>query len=182
MEIIEDISSLIAGAIGEKLVENELKKLSDKNVLFNDFSINFKTPIYNKKENDRIYSIQIDHLLVTNSGIFLIETKNWSKKSIESLDLRSPVKQIMRTSYALFVILNSNRKKIGINFSRHHWGDKQLPVRNVVVMINQKPKEKFKFVQIKTLNELNKYITYFDPIFNDSEVSNICEQLKMIRN
>ena len=31
-----------------------------------------------KTEKDRIFSIQIDHLLLSNSGIFIIETKNWS--------------------------------------------------------------------------------------------------------
>jgi len=140
------------------------------------------SPIYYKKENERIFSVQIDHLLVTNSGIFIIETKNWSKKSIESLDFRSPVKQIRRTSYALFVILNSDTKQRGINFRRHHWGDKQLPLRNIVVMINEKPKEKFKYVQVKTLNELNRYITYFEQIFDDSEVESISKHLKRIKN
>lgn len=181
-EVIEGIYPLIAGAVGENLVEKELKKLSDKNILFNDFSIDFNTPIYNKKENDRIFSIQIDHLLITNAGIFIIETKNWSKKSIERLDLRSPVKQIRRTSYALFVILNSDSKRRGISFNRHHWGDKQLPIRNIIAMINEKPKEKFKYVQVKNLKELNRYITYFDPIFDDNEVNSISEYLKMIKN
>ncbi len=182
MEVVEGLQSLIAGAIGENLVEKELKKLSDKFILINDFSIEFESPIYYKKENETIFSIQIDHLLVTNSGIFNIETKNWSKKSIESLDLRSPVKQIMRASHALFVTLNRDRKRRGINFKRHHWGDKQLPLRNIIVMINERPKEKFKYVQVKTLNELNRYITYFEQIFNDSEVKSISEYLKMIKN
>jgi hypothetical protein len=128
MEVVKGLQPLIAGAIGENLVKKELKKLSDKYVLINDFSIEFESPIYYKKENERIFSIQIDHLLVTNSGIFIIETKNWSKKSIESFDFRSPVKQIRRTSHALFVILNSDTKQRGINFKKHHWGDKQLPL------------------------------------------------------
>ncbi len=181
-EVVEGLNPLIAGAIGENLVIKELKKLSDKCILFNDFSIDFETPIYNKKENDRIFSIQIDHLLITNSGIFIIETKNWSKKSIESLDLRSPVKQIMRTSYALFVILNSDSKRVGIDLNKHHWGNKQIPIRNIVVMINEKPKEEFKYVKVKTLNELNGYITYFDSIFDDSEVKSISDYLRMKKN
>jgi len=182
MEVIEGLYPLIAGAIGESLVEKELKKLSNNNVLFNDFSIEFQPPIYNRKENDRIFSIQIDHLLVTNSGVFIIETKNWSKKSIESFDLRSPVKQIKRTSHALFTILNSKSNQRVINFNTHHWGEKQLPIRSVVVMIKERPKEKFKYVQVKTLNELNGYISYFDPIFDESEVTSIAEHLKMMNN
>lgn len=181
-EIVDGLNPLIAGAIGENLVVKEIKKLSDEYILFNDFSIDFETPIYNKKENDRIFSIQIDHLLITNSGIFILETKNWSKKSVESFDLRSPVKQIRRTSHALFVILNSDSKEKVIDLKRHHWGRKEIPIRNIIVMINEKPKEKFKYVKVKTLNELNRCITYFEPIFDDSEVNSIYKYLRIIKN
>jgi len=178
-EVVEGLYALIAGAIGENLVVKELQKLSDKYVLFNDFSIEFNPPIFNRKENDRIFSIQIDHLLVANSGIFILETKNWSKQSINNLDLRSPIKQIMRTSYALFVLLNSESEYSEINLNSHHWGNKQIPIRNIIVMINEKPKEKFKYVKVTSLNELNTYITYFDPIFNDTEVKSISDYLRM---
>jgi hypothetical protein len=179
-EVVDALYNDITGAIGENMVVNELKQLSDKNILFNDFSINFDTPIYNRKENYRIFSVQIDHLLITHSGIFIIETKNWSKNSIENFDLRSPIEQIRRTSYALFVILNSDKTRSGVKLKRHHWGDKQIPVRNLVVMINNKPKEKFKYVEVKTLKELNRYVTYFEPVFDDSDIQQIYEYLKMI--
>lgn len=180
-EVVEGLNNLVAGAIGENLVVKEIEKLSDKNILFNDFSIDFERPIYYKKDKSKIYSIQIDHLLVTNSGIFIIETKNWSKKSIERLDLRSPIKQIDRTSFALYALLTYSRDLVA-KLNKHHWGEKIIPIRKLVIMINQKPKEKFKFVKIATLKELNRYITYFEPIFNDSEVNTIAEHLKMIKN
>ena len=101
--------------------------------LFNDFSMEFNPPIYNKKENDRIFSIQIDHLLISDSGIFILETKNWSKQSIKNLDLRSPVKQILRTSYALFVLLNSESEYNKIKLNRHHWGSKVTLFVNIDV-------------------------------------------------
>jgi len=180
-EVVEGLDNLIAGAIGENLVVKELEKLSKEYVLFNDFSIDFERPMYYKKDKSKIYSIQIDHLLVTNSGIFIIETKNWSKKSIERLDLRSPIKQIERTGFALYALLTYSKDLVE-KLNRHHWGEKIIPIRKLVVMINQKPKEKFKFVKIVTLKELNRYITYFEPIFNDSEVNTITEHLKMIKN
>ena len=172
-EVLEELYTLIAGAVGENSVVKELQKLSDKYVLFNDYSKKFKPPIFNRKENDRICSIQIDHLLITNSGIFVLETKNWSKKSIQNLDLRSPIDQIKRASYALFVLLNSESEYNDINLSSHHWGNKQIPIRSIIVMTNGKPNEKFKYVKVLSLNELNGYITYFDPIFNDEEVKSI---------
>ena len=182
MEVVEGLDTLIAGAIGENLVERELKKLSDKYILMNDFSVKFNKPIYNRKEKDRIFSIQIDHLLISNSGIFILETKNWSRNSVENISLRSPIEQILRTEYALFIILNKGSRQNGINLNKHHWGDKQVPIRNIIVMINNKPKEKFKYVQVKTLHELNSYIEFFDPVLDDSEVIRIYEYLKMIKN
>lgn len=178
--VVDELYPVIAGAVGESLVEKELQKLSDDYILVNDFSLEFNPPIYNKRENDRIFSVQIDHLLISKSGIFVLETKNWSKKSLIDLDLRSPVKQILRSSYALFVLLNSNRqvKNRRVRLKYHHWGEKQIPIRNVIVMINQKPRENFKHVQVKRLDELIRYVEYFEPIMDNSEVNNIYEYLK----
>jgi len=176
-EVVDGLYTLIAGAIGENSVVNVLQKLSDNYYLINDFSVEFNPPIYNKKENDRIFSIQIDHLLISQSGVFLLETKIWSKQSIKNLDLRSPVEQILRTSYALFVFLNSESKYNNISLARHHWGSKKIPIRNIIIMTNEKPKEEFKHVKVLSLNELIGYIKYFDQIFNDAEVENIFDYL-----
>ena len=138
----------------------------------------FKPPIYNRKDKDRIYSIQIDHLLVCESGIYILETKNWSKQSINNMDLRSPVKQIQRTSYALFVLLNSTSKYNDIKLEKHHWGHKQITIRNLIVMIQEKPNVNFKHVKVLLLNELNGYVSYFDPVFSPEEVKSICSYLR----
>lgn len=176
-KVVDGLYTLIAGAIGENSVVNELQKLSGNYYLINDFSVEFNPPIYNKKENDRIFSVQIDHLLICQSGVFLLETKNWSKQSIKNLDLRSPVEQILRTSYALFVLLNSESKFNNIRLTRHHWGSKKIPIRNIIIMTNEKPKEEFKHVKVLSLNELNGYIKYFDQIFSEAEVENIFNYL-----
>jgi len=173
-ETVESLYSTIAGAVGENAVVSELKKLSDKYYLINDFSLNFNPPIFNKRENDRIHSIQIDHLLICQSGIFVIETKNWSAKSIENLDLRSPVEQIRRTSFALFVFLNSDKNQ-GLVWN--HWGRKKIPIRTIIVMTNKAPKSDFQHVKVLPLEKLNGYIEYFDDIFSESEVENIFNYL-----
>lgn len=181
-EVVDKLGPLIAGAIGENLVVKELEKLSDKYVLFNDFSIKFDTPIYNKRENDRIYSIQIDHLLVTHAGVFIIETKNWSKASIENQNLRSPIKQVQRTGYAMYTLLNGHSRAKDLPLKNHHWGDKEIPVQNVIAMINHKPKARFKFVTVVTLKELNGYLSKAQPIFSDSEVREIFAYLIHLNN
>jgi hypothetical protein len=177
-DVVDGLYNLISGAIGENSVIKEIQKLPDNFHLFNDFSVEFNPPIYNKKENDRIYSIQIDHLLVCQAGLFIIETKNWSKQSVENVDLRSPVKQIMRSNYALFVLLN-NHSNHNINLGSHHWGRKQIPIRNLIVMTNAKPIEEFKHVKVLSLAELNRYVTYFNPIFSSAEIESISGYLRM---
>lgn len=174
-EIVEELNPLIAGAVGENKVVNELKKLPDSFYIINDFCVEFNPPIFNRSENDRIFSIQVDHLLICRSGVYVLETKNWSEKSLQNLDLRSPVQQIQRTSYALFIALNSE-SDFGLN--SHHWGSKKIPIKNIIVMINNVPIEEFKHVKILKLSNLNNYLRYFDDIFSDDEVKNIFDILK----
>lgn len=166
--VIINSKNLISGAIGENLVVKEVKKLTDDYILINDFKLNFSNPIFYKKYNQLIYSIQIDHLLISKAGIFIIETKNWSKSSVNSISLRSPVEQIERANFALYIYLSEN-----ITLNRHHWGEQQIPIRNLIVMINNKPAIDFKYVKVKLLNEMNDYIKYFDPVLTDNQLQKI---------
>lgn len=180
--IIDELSSFIYGALGEQKVVKTLEALSDEYFLINDFAISLSTPIYNRQENDYIKSIQIDHILVAPSGIFLIETKNWSKNSLENVSLRSPVQQIKRTSFVLFKLLNNEISSYHLNLDKHHWGDKKLSIRNLIVLTNTKPKEEFQYVKILTLSELPGYIKYFKPIFSYAETQRITDLLLNINN
>jgi hypothetical protein len=174
---IDGLSSFIHGALGEQKVAKTLETLSDEYFLINDFAVSFSTAIYNKQENDYIKSIQIDHILVAPSGIFLIETKNWSEKSLENLSLRSPVQQIKRTSFVLFKLLNNEMSNYNLHLDKHHWGDKKISIRNLIILINSKPKEEFQFVKILNLKELLGYINYFKPTFSNIETQRIAEYL-----
>jgi hypothetical protein len=170
--VIENLENLISGAIGENLVVKEIEKLSDDYILINDFNLRFSRPVFYKKLNQRIYSIQIDHLLISKAGIFIIETKNWSKSSVNSISLRSPIEQIERSNFALYTYISEN-----ITLNGHHWGELQIPIRNLIVMINYKPKSEFKYVKIKLLKEMNDYINYFEPVLTESQVNKIANEL-----
>ena len=168
---LQELNHIIAGAVGENLVVKEIKKLNDDFILINDFALDITPPIiYDKKP---ILSFQIDHLLICTKGIFNLETKNWSNKSIRNLDLRSPVEQIRRSSYALFKLLNDGLENNYIFLKPHHWGDRKIQIRNVIVMIKNKPRNNFKFVTIKKVDELNGYLNYLEPIYDHEEVENL---------
>lgn len=171
-KVLENSRNLISGAIGENLVVKEIKKLSDDYVLINDFNLQFDRPIFYKKHNQRIYSIQIDHLLISKAGVFIIETKNWSKSSVNSISLRSPIEQIERSNFALYLYISEN-----ITLYDHHWGEQKVPIRNLIVMINNKPKAKFKYVNVKLVRELNDYIKYFEPVLTEKQMNRIVDNL-----
>jgi len=171
-DVLEECKNLISGAIGENLVVKEIKKLSDDYVLINDFKLEFSPSIFYQQQNENIYSIQIDHLLISKAGIFIIETKNWSKKSVNSFSIRSPIEQIRRSNFALYRYISEN-----ITLHDHHWGEQKIPIRNLIVMINNKPSTQFKYVSVKLLRELNAYINYFEPILTEEQVNEISSQL-----
>ena len=172
---IDELNSFIYGALGEQKVVKTLEALSDEYYLINDFAVSFSPPVYNRQENDYIKSVQIDHILVGPSGIFLIETKNWSEKSLESLSLRSPVQQIKRTSFVLFKLLNNEISNYHLRLDKHHWGEKKISIRNLIVLTNTKPKEEFQYVKILTVNELLGYVNYFKPTFSIYETQRIAD-------
>lgn len=172
-KVIAEVKSYIYGAIGENKVVEELKQLPDDYILINDFSYTFHKPLYFKQQDTRIRSIQIDHILISPAGVFLIETKNWSKESLQNLNLRSPVEQILRTSFALYILLH---RTPGFKL-RHHWGERKIAIKNLIVLINHKPREEFQHVKVLTLNELVRHVTYFQPGLSREETREIAEYL-----
>lgn len=178
--IIDEINTTIYGAFGEHKVAKELEKLSDDYILINNFQCTFDPPIYYKQENHHIISIQADHVLIGPSGVFIIETKNWSKDSIESADLRSPITQIKRTNYALYMLLSGHISEYKRALRQHHWGVRTIPVRNIVALTNYKFYEDFQFVKVLLVSELCGYISYFQPLFSTHEVHNIADYLLSI--
>ncbi|PIF34739.1 nuclease-like protein [Flavobacterium sp. 9] len=174
---VDELDSFIYGALGEQKVVKILENLSDEYFLINDFTVSFFPAIFNRNENDYIKSVQIDHILVGPSGIFLIETKNWSEKSLKNLSLRSPIEQIKRSNFALFYLLNNEITNYHLGLDIHHWGEKKIPIKNLIVFTSAKPKEEFQYVKILTVNELVSYVKYFKPIFSYTETNRITEIL-----
>jgi hypothetical protein len=82
----------------------------------------------------------------------------------------------------MYTLLNSDRNRDQINLNKHHWGNREIPVHNVVVMIKDKPREQFSYVKVKSLKELIDYITRFDTLFDVSEVEKISRFLTHLQS
>ena len=171
---LEELHPLLAGAIGEERVVQEISKLPDHYILINDYSLRFRKPLYDKRKQEWIYSVQLDHVLIAPAGVFLLETKNWSRASMKDQDLWSPVKQIQRHSYALFRIMNSDQFR---DIKNDPWGEVRIPIRNLLVMIRHKPGNHFRYVKVLKVDELIPYVTRFDDLFTPDEVNRIAEGL-----
>lgn len=175
--IIEENNTVLLGAIGEQEALNELRKLPDSFHIINDFQYEFSRWLHNRKSDDWIRSIQVDHVVIGPSGVFIIETKNWSNKSIQNIDLYSPVEQIKRTNYAIFRLLNRAVEHNLLPLLGHHWGSRKISVNSIILMTNKKPNLEFQYVKILPLNNLCQYITRFRPIYADDEVQQLVDYL-----
>jgi hypothetical protein len=176
--VLDENHNLFLGAIGEQKAVDELKKLPDSYTVIKNFQLKMDRPIYNKNTRQRIYSIQADHIVIGPSGVFLIETKNWSQDSISKIDIYSPVDQIKRSSFALFCHLNNSVNNGFLPLFKIHWGDRKISIHNIILMVNAKPSNEFQYVKILGLHEICGYITYFKPIFNDEEIRQILNILR----
>jgi hypothetical protein len=176
-KIVDQANSSIYGALGEQKVVKELENLPDDYILINNFRCLFDPPIYYSHGQENITSVQIDHLLLSPAGIFLIETKNWSEQSINNLLFRSPIEQVRRANFVLFKLLAEDNNRSNSILPQHHWGSRKIPIRNIVVLINQKPNQEFQHVKVLTLKELVSYVKYFKPLFSTGEVHMIANYL-----
>jgi len=150
VRLIEKVlkSSELAGAIAElELIEN-LKSLPDNCLVINDVIIKLRRAIH--FDGDWLKSAQIDHIVVTPSGIFVIEVKNWSTKFVQEGNYFNPYQQIKRSSYLCYKLIGK----------RHN-----LRARSIIAYkgsISQKPPESY--VKILPINEVKGYISWFREI------------------
>ncbi len=167
----------IYGAIGELKVIKELKELSNNFYVLNNYKIRFNKAIYNRQTDDYIQSIQVDHVVVGPTGFFIIEKKNWSDKTVKRKDLFSPVRQVERMGFAMFVWLNSAIREGIIIFSGSFWGSKKISPQKIITLVKAKHYEKLQYTNILPLDKLVSYIQKRKNVFSEKEVKEIANYL-----
>jgi hypothetical protein len=170
---IKKVRTWLSGARGERDVAKILAELPDSYVVINDVNLQLIPPL-RSEEGPRFYC-QADHVVIGPSGVFNIETKNWSQQSIRRLDLRSPVQQIRLTGKALYRDINRAISNREIRIAHHHWGDKSVRVRNILAMVGAMPDTEFQYVKMVTLKRLKGYIEYFETAHDNDEVNGVAD-------
>ena len=168
---------LFYGAEGEEKVSRELSRLPDTYTVINDCRLEFSPPLYDRNNNDRIYSIQIDHVVVGPTGLYLVETKNWSRDSVENTELFSPIKQLKRSNFAMFVLLNQAVERGEIDNFSDHWGDRKISPKNILCLINHRPNREFQYVRTLSENQIAQYVRNQSQTFSQIEVNSLAENL-----
>jgi hypothetical protein len=168
---LEQVGSWLIGARGEREVVLALAELPETFVIINDVVLQLDPPM--KSPEGIRFKCQADHVVVGPPGVFNIETKYWSRKSIQSLNLRSPVEQIRLTGKALWRELNRAISNRQIRVKGHHWGDTSVRVRNILAMVGAMPNAEFQYVKILPINRLQGYLEYFEPVLQNQEVESI---------
>jgi hypothetical protein len=144
-------SKELAGAIAEVEVINELAKLPEACRIINDITL--EAPHYIHNRGNPIQSAQIDTLVITPAGVFVVEVKNWSREFAESGQGFNPYEQVSRARQLVWIILQEA-------------GLRHVKVRAIVATQGRLPAKKEEFVAVKQMTQLRGYIRWF----NDSNV------------
>ncbi|MBI1292553.1 hypothetical protein GC173_15145 [bacterium] len=94
-----------AGAAAELEVIDRLSQLSDDWFVLSD--VRLEAGRWYRYEGTHLRTAQLDHVLVGPGGVFVIETKNWSRGFVESGDYFNPFIQVGRASYLCHVTLEA---------------------------------------------------------------------------
>ncbi len=178
LAFFEKHTYLFYGAEGEERVIRELSRLPDEYAVIDDYKLKFSRPMYDRNNDDRIYSIQIDHVVVGPTGLYLVETKNWSKGSVDSPELFSPIRQLRRGNFAVFVLLNQAVERGDIDNFSDHWGDRKISPKMILCLVNHKPNQEYQYVKTLSVGQTASYITSQRQVFSQKEVMSLIEYLR----
>jgi len=96
-------SAVLANAIAERAVIRTLGALPDEFVLINDLHLSYDRDL--PFESSYLRTAQLDHLLIGPTGIYAIETRNWSSTLAADGDESDPILQVTRASFLCSHIL-----------------------------------------------------------------------------
>lgn len=172
-QVFDSNYNLIQGASGEQQELDELKKLPDNFYVVNNVQLNFSKPLYEPRSGQRIYSTQADHVVVCPSGVFLIETKNWSRRTA-NFDLNfSAFDQIKRTNFALYCYFNPRVN----GFFSYFFKRKKIKIRSVLLMTGHMTDDNDRYVKVLNLSQLRTYIERFKAELTDKEIHGLLRKL-----
>ncbi len=174
-ELINKINTLIdiknnsyyAGAYGELLALKELSKLNDDYHILCGVNIDLEN--WHSYNGYKIKTAQIDFLVVSYKGIFIIEVKNWSD-GYNDYQL-SPYEQLERSNRVLYIYL---KEELGDSVPiKGRLYNLLLPIKN-----NMRYDQDYKHIFVYSLDKINNFIDSKQSVLHDYEVEKIVDCLE----
>jgi hypothetical protein len=136
----------LAGAEAELEVEEILKKMPLTHYVLSN--VRLRADEYIHFDGQALQSAQIDYLVVSAAGVFVIEVKRWSRNFAASGDFHNPYQQVKRAGYLCYRLLRDR------NFD--------TKVQNVIVSLGSLPDREDHTARVKVLrpNQLIGYLTW----------------------
>lgn len=136
----------LAGARAELDVAARLARLSDAHTVINGITLNATR--YIAFGGVPLQSAEVDHLVLAPSGVFVIETKRWSREFVDSGDFHDPFDQIERAAYLCYDLV------------RRHY--REVRVRSVIACAGRLPPVPAgSYVKVVRAGEIDRYISWF---------------------
>lgn len=156
---------LRAGAEGENRVIECLSTLGDDFHVLCGVRIELPYWIaYNGQKNLR--SAQMDFVVVSKKGVFVIEVKNWSNDFAKNHSGFSPHEQTDRAGRVLWFVLKSIIRDISVT--------------NVLLSIqdNIRYDRNYRMVFVSSLEKINRFLESRDDTLDENQVGRIVDNLK----
>lgn len=96
-------SSDYIGGLAEVRVIKQLEMLPDSFVVFS--SVHLHADRFLRYRGTPVQTAQLDHVVLGDAGLFVIETKMWSQSTANRDDIHSPFDQVERASLLLLCML-----------------------------------------------------------------------------
>jgi len=156
---------LHAGTKGENKVIDELLKLDDRYHILCGIRIELPYFVtYNGQKN--LKSAQMDLVVVSPKGVFMIEIKNWSNSYAQNYDGLNPYEQTDRAGRVLWIALQDLIKNIRVT--------------NVLLSIsgNIPYNQRYRAVFVSSLNRINQLLEKRQDNLSSREVKKLVNDLK----
>jgi hypothetical protein len=152
-----------AGALAELELIEILRKLPDNYYIINDVRLHLDSGI--QFDGEWLESAQIDHLVISPAGLFVIEAKSWSKEFVGNGNYFDPYQQVKRSSYLCYKLLEYKLQ--------------DGKVRSIIAYkgaIPNKPNDSF--AKVLQFREVNSYILWFkEKKLSDERIKDLAEYI-----
>ncbi|WP_158599203.1 nuclease-related domain-containing protein [Methanohalophilus sp. RSK] len=167
------------GALGELAVIEELNKLSNDYYLFNDLYLELND--YISFNGSKLRSSQIDHLVVGPTGVFVIETKNWSQRYVQEVfddGSYTPYDQLNRAGYLVYRHLNNHKYGNALQKLYYNLAKDEIKVKSILAITGSNiPLQKHSFIKLLRYNRIPNYIKNTGTIIPEGFIIEIAEKL-----